>query len=494
MKKSPRLSSRLRAFLRAVSIASALGLASAFAQTDYSWNNAGTGVSAGTWNTAGNWSPSGPPPPAGNVVTPTLFGDINVNISSAQVTNWTYNSTSSQTVFANGGVNSTLTISGTLSKAGSGNLTFRNVTNNNPTLDLSAGSVVVSSGTLFLGTRNNSGQRLGSFSFGSVDLTGGSMSMEVAGSAAITGALTMSNTPSLYIAQEVNATRSLSVGSLSSASTTAVIAANDFGAGNKSDASLLLTASSGAPTFAGVLKNSGGVSTTSSLSLTKGGVGTQVLTGNSNTYSGGTTVNAGTLLVNNASGSGLGAGAVSVNGGVLGGTGSFTGAVTVNNTGTLSPGASIQTLASGTATFNGGSTYAYEVDSSVAPAAGADLLVVTGALNLNDTVTLTLANLDLTPDPFAEGTTFSLINYNGAWNNGLFTYNSNLLSDGETFSFNGQSWQIDYNATVGGVNFITEYLPSSSFVNITTVPEPETWGLLAVAGTFLVVMRRRRTV
>src|SRR5439155_3899334 len=63
-------------------------------------------------------------------------------------------------------------------------------------------------------------------------------------------------------------------------------------------------------------------------SLTKIGTGKLVLN-NSNTYTGGTTINGGKLVVNNASGSGTGTGAMQVNAGTLGSTGIIAGAVTV---------------------------------------------------------------------------------------------------------------------------------------------------------------------
>lgn len=240
-------------------------------------------------------------------------------------------------------------------------------------------------------------------------------------------------------------------------------------------------------TLTGTLSGVGGITTSVSNSANR-----LILTA-ANTFQGGTTVNAGTLLVNNTAGSGLGSGNVTVNGGALGGTGAFSGALTVHASGTLSPGTSIETLASGAVTLNGGSTFAYEVDSGVPTSAGADLLVASGGLSLDGTVTLTLANLDVTPEIFADGTTFTLVNYNGAWNNGLFTYDSNVLSNGETFSFNGQDWRIDYDATSGGLNYSGQYLPSSNFVNITAVPEPHTvvslgLGMAAVLWPF----RKRR--
>ncbi len=223
--------------------------------------------------------------------------------------------------------------------------------------------------------------------------------------------------------------------------------------------------------------------------LTKTGLGTLALSGASS-FSGDTTVSTGTLLVSNASGSGLGSSNVSVNGGVLGGGGAFTGSVTVNSGGTLAPGASIESLASGALTLNTGSTFGYEVDFGVLPAVGADLQVVSGNLSLSGTANLTITNL--TAGTFANATKFTLINYNGSWNNGLFTFLGNSLADDSTFTFNGQSWQIDYNASSGGSNFSSEYLSSSSYVNITAVPEPATWALLAFSLTTVIVLRRRR--
>ncbi len=223
-------------------------------------------------------------------------------------------------------------------------------------------------------------------------------------------------------------------------------------------------------------------------SVTKTGAGTQVLSG-SNTYIGITTVSNGKLLVN---GSNTGNGDYSVGAsGTLGGTGSL-GTSTVNVTGVLSPGASVQTLSSGTVNFNTGSTFAYEVDSSVTVATGADLQIISGDLNLTGTVTLTFADLASSPVAFADGTTFSLFNYSGAWNSGTFTYDGNSIADDSTFTAGLNTWQIDYNAADGGQNFSGEYLGGGdSFVNITVIPEPHAAALGAL-GMLMLLRRRQR--
>jgi fibronectin-binding autotransporter adhesin len=224
--------------------------------------------------------------------------------------------------------------------------------------------------------------------------------------------------------------------------------------------------------------------------LIKIGSGSLTLTGAS-TYTGTTTINAGSLLVNGS----LGATAeVIVNAaGTLGGTGSINASAAVTINGTLAPGASIETLSTGAATFTDGSTLAVELDSSVATSVGADLLIVNGDLNLNDEVTLTLTNIAAVPVAFAGGTTFTLINYDGEWNDGLFTIDGNVIANGGTFTLGLNTWQLDYDSSTGGSNFTGQYLPDSSFVNIVAVvPEPSAIALLTGGLCAVMFFRRHR--
>ncbi|MEI6607871.1 MAG: autotransporter-associated beta strand repeat-containing protein, partial [Verrucomicrobiota bacterium] len=204
--------------------------------------------------------------------------------------------------------------------------------------------------------------------------------------------------------------------------------------------------------------------------VAKDGAGTVILAG-SNGYSGTTAVNVGTLLVN---GSLTGSGTVSVaSGAILGGTGSIAGAVTVNG-GILAPGASIESLSTGALTLNAGSTFAYEMNSSAGAAVAADLQKVFGNLTLSGTVTLDLTDLAVSPTTFVPNTTFSLINYAGTWNGGFFTYAGNELTNHEVFTAGLNTWQINYDAISGGLNFATEYT-GGHFVTLTAVPEPGSW-------------------
>ncbi len=118
-------------------------------------------------------------------------------------------------------------------------------------------------------------------------------------------------------------------------------------------------------TFSGVIAD-GGISNNPGGALTKVGSGTFEISG-SNTYTGGTTVAGGSLVVNNTTGSATGTGAVDVNAGTLGGNGVITGAVTIG-TGRgsgafLAPAAGTKKQATLTIqsalSFNSGSTYTY---------------------------------------------------------------------------------------------------------------------------------------
>jgi len=123
-------------------------------------------------------------------------------------------------------------------------------------------------------------------------------------------------------------------------------------------------------TYSGVIANLG----SGAMALNKSGAGTQILSG-TNTYSGITTINAGTLLITGNSSSATGAVNVAA-GATLGGNGTIGGAVTV--AGSLNPGtASTLTLGS-TLTFGSGSTLALTLGSNSSKiaflSAGANLL------------------------------------------------------------------------------------------------------------------------
>lgn len=133
--------------------------------------------------------------------------------------------------------------------------------------------------------------------------------------------------------------------------------------------------------------------------LNKTGAGGLALAG-ANTYSGGTSVTAGTLLVNNTTGSGTGSGAVNVSAGRFGGTGTSTGAVTIASGATISPGATGGSSIGKLTVGDGGPTTGFTLNGTMlinlavtsTPTAGTNYgqISTVGALTLNSTSALTV--------------------------------------------------------------------------------------------------------
>jgi fibronectin-binding autotransporter adhesin len=150
-------------------------------------------------------------------------------------------------------------------------------------------------------------------------------------------------------------------------------------AGNITNNSELAFNRSDAVSFGGVIDGSGIV--------VQRGTGTLELTAG-NTYTGSTFVDAGTLRVNNATGSATGTGTVFVgNGGTLGGAGTIAGAVNIADGGTLAAGNSPGTLNTGALSLSGGSILNYELGQAGKVGGPLnDLINVTGNLTLDGTL------------------------------------------------------------------------------------------------------------
>ncbi len=218
------------------------------------------------------------------------------------------------------------------------------------------------------------------------------------------------------------------------------------------------------------------------VSVTKSGVGTLSLNGN-NTYTGGTTVSAGTLLVNNTSGSGTGTGAVLVEeDGVLGGTGIIGGATTIADGGVLSPGTSIGRLTfEDTLTLAGGSKILWEFDGKETAGVDYDLL-----LGLGDDAALYLPNPDdgrISLSIFGPGAT-------------LKPGDSFTLFDGTVFDHNGEP--LAFGDNLNGLFTIDDHSGwrgtwkvSAGSLILTAVPEPGTWLLLLLAFACGLLVRQR---
>lgn len=190
-------------------------------------------------------------------------------------------------------------------------------------------------------------------------------------------------------------------------------------------------------------------------SVTKDGIGTWVLN-QANTYTGTTTVNGGTLLVN---GSHTGGGLYTVGtNGILGGTGSIS-ASGLNVDGELAPGASVESLlVTAPVTFGSTSQLSVEIDESTAM--DVDLLGITGNLTITSGAVV----------DFSVTGALTLPQY-------IFgTYTGTL-----TGAFTSSTVPAGYQLVQGGGE-----------LKLTLVPEPGTFAMLLFGSVMLWAVRRKR--
>lgn len=236
-----------------------------------------------------------------------------------------------------------------------------------------------------------------------------------------------------------------------------------------------------------------------------------------NTYSGGTTVSAGTLTVTHADG--LGTGAVEVSGGTLvvdadltnavaagsGGTVSGAGSLgqlTLGAGSTFSPGGMSSGLSPGGLQVSGGATLVWRVSAPSLGAAGYDSPVVNGVLDLSQAspsnrITVRIVSLahpgDIVPGAplgFSRDETnrFVFLTYDSPLNMGangdiadLFTYDLSEFRYSDGTSSDAALWSMSFDDTSGQLT-------------LTAVPEPSTYALAlgALALAIAAVRRRRR--
>lgn len=213
------------------------------------------------------------------------------------------------------------------------------------------------------------------------------------------------------------------------------------------------------------------------VNVTKNGTGKWILNGTS-TYTGATTVNAGTLLINGSLTS-----AVTTTAGGVGGSGSTTGNVTIgDNAGShdawLGGTSNIDTFTTtGSLSLLSDATFAWEINTTFGTA---DKVIANG-ISINSSALFSFSDLgNLTG--IVVGQTFVILeNTGGAAISGTF---SNLANNA-TFELNNVTYQASYFGGTGNDLELTV---------LSVVPEPSIGVLVGLGAAFLAIRRRYRRI
>jgi autotransporter-associated beta strand protein len=233
---------------------------------------------------------------------------------------------------------------------------------------------------------------------------------------------------------------------------------------------------SGSNTGNNILAGQWADNTGAAATLTKNGAGKWVLAG-SNTYTGETKVNEGTLLINGSTSS---TSLVTVNSGAtLGGNGTIGGATTVN--GSLKPGNSTGLLTVGSLNLNPGASTTFEINGTNRGAVtnGYDALGVNtgGSIDLAGALNFEFSNLAA----FAANTEFNLFDFTTTSTGDFDSVVSTGFYAG-TWSKSGDVWSLTDEGQTLNFSEVTG--------NLVVVPEPRA-ALLGGLG-LLALLRRRR--